>query len=194
MGSDQPNLTKRPDLRQNPSPKSSFAVQFRWRNRTPGFSDTRRDAPPAKAKGLISWLNRNLSRQSPAAKGFFHRFFSHLRWSDPSEPSVIDFASSRRFSTAIHSTSPDLPCTIYFDDMQWKALYCFRHKTRTPPDKPPSMHDVVRWIAKLGGYLGRKQDPPPGTQVLWKGIQRVDDIVETASVFTNFGADPPRPP
>lgn len=92
--------------------------------------------------------------------------------------------------TWLSRTSPDLPCTIYFDDMQWKALYCFRHKTRTPPEDPPPMREVVRWIAKLGGYLGRKRDPPPGTQVLWKGIQRVDDIVETASVFTNFGADP----
>jgi len=92
--------------------------------------------------------------------------------------------------TWLSRTSPNRPCTIYFEDMQWKALYCFLNKTRTPPNKTPPLRDVVRWIAKLGGYLGRKSDPPPGTQVMWKGLQRADDIVETVRVFTNFGSDP----
>ena len=92
--------------------------------------------------------------------------------------------------TWLARTEPNRPCTIYFEDMQWKALYCFRNKTTTPPTKTPPLRDVVRWIAKLGGYLGRNSDPPPGTQVLWKGLQRFDDIVETVKVFTNFGADP----
>jgi hypothetical protein len=52
-------------------------------------------------------------------------------------------------------TNPHLLSTLHFDDMQCKALYCFRHMTRTPPDDPPSMQDVMRGIARLGGYLGR---------------------------------------
>jgi hypothetical protein len=34
---------------------------------------------------------------------------------------------------------------------------------------PLLLGDAVRIVAKLGGYLGRKNDPPPGHQILWQG-------------------------
>ncbi len=30
---------------------------------------------------------------------------------------------------------------------------------------------AVRWIARLGGFLGRRRDGEPGVQVLWRGFQ-----------------------
>ena len=85
--------------------------------------------------------------------------------------------------TWLGRTSPDLPCTIYFEDEQWKALYCFHNKTPTPQKHVPAIREVIGWIAQLGGHLGRNSDRPPGTQVLWEGLQRADDIVETAKIF-----------
>ena len=36
--------------------------------------------------------------------------------------------------------------------------------------KPPTLlGETVRLLASIGGYLGRKKDPPPGHQVLWQG-------------------------
>ena len=36
--------------------------------------------------------------------------------------------------------------------------------------KPPTLlGEAVRLLASIGGYLGRKKDPPPGHQVLWQG-------------------------
>ena len=32
-------------------------------------------------------------------------------------------------------------------------------------------------LAKLGGYLARKSDPPPGNTVMWRGLKRLNDIV-----------------
>jgi len=29
--------------------------------------------------------------------------------------------------------------------------------------------EAVQIVANLGGYLGRKKDPPPGHQVMWRG-------------------------
>jgi hypothetical protein len=29
--------------------------------------------------------------------------------------------------------------------------------------------EAVRLVAKIGGYLGRKGDPPPGHQLIWQG-------------------------
>jgi hypothetical protein len=31
-------------------------------------------------------------------------------------------------------------------------------------------------LARLGGYLGRKNDPPPGNLVVWRGLSRLNDI------------------
>jgi hypothetical protein len=37
-------------------------------------------------------------------------------------------------------------------------------------------HYLVQ-IAKLGGYLARAKDPPPGNLVLWRGLTRLTDIL-----------------
>jgi len=42
-------------------------------------------------------------------------------------------------------------------------------------------HYIIR-IAKLGGYLGRANDPAPGNTVMWRGIARLTDIVLGASI------------
>ena len=31
-------------------------------------------------------------------------------------------------------------------------------------------------LARLGGYLARSSDPPPGNTVLWRGLSRLTDI------------------
>ena len=40
------------------------------------------------------------------------------------------------------------------------------------------MKDVVRWIARLGGFLARKQDGDPGTIVIWRGWKRLNDLTQ----------------
>ena len=92
--------------------------------------------------------------------------------------------------TWLGRTKPNQPCTIYFEDNQWKALSCFLTRKPTPQKNVPTIRDVVGWIAKLGGHLGRKCDREPGAQVLWEGIQRADDIIETVKVFTTFAHGP----
>ena len=92
--------------------------------------------------------------------------------------------------TWLGRTHANRPCTIYFEDNQWKALSCFIRRKPIPQKTVPSIKEVVGWIAKLGGHQGRKCDGPPGTQVLWEGIPRADDIIETVKLFTNFDHGP----
>ena len=40
-------------------------------------------------------------------------------------------------------------------------------------------------MATLGGFLGRNSDGEPGTQTLWIGLQRLDDIVTMWRVMTD---------
>ena len=43
---------------------------------------------------------------------------------------------------------------------------------------PPCASEVIRRIAGLGGFLGRKGDGEPGVKTLWLGWQRVRDFAE----------------
>ena len=40
-------------------------------------------------------------------------------------------------------------------------------------------------IARLGGYLARAKDPPPGNIVMWRGISRLNDIALGANLKIN---------
>jgi hypothetical protein len=42
---------------------------------------------------------------------------------------------------------------------------------------PRTIARYVVVIAKLGGYLDREQDPPPGNMVVWRGLTRLADIL-----------------
>jgi hypothetical protein len=87
--------------------------------------------------------------------------------------------------------TPQVPCTVYFEEAQWKALLAYIHKNPVPPAEPPSLHQALRSVASLGGFLGRKSDGNPGTQTLWRGLQRLDDITETYKVFAPLAHSPP---
>ena len=44
--------------------------------------------------------------------------------------------------------------------------------TWSAPEKPSVSHYLVA-VAKLGGYLARAKDPPPGNMVIWRGLTRL---------------------
>jgi len=39
-----------------------------------------------------------------------------------------------------------------------------------------TLSDYLTQIARLGGYLARAHDPPPGNTVIWRGWSRLMDI------------------
>ena len=80
---------------------------------------------------------------------------------------------------------PQAPCTVYFEEAEWKALMVFTTTNPVAPAQPPTLRDALRRVATLGGFLGRNSDGEPGTQTLWIGLQRLDDIVIMWRVMTD---------
>lgn len=78
--------------------------------------------------------------------------------------------------TKLGREHPDVPCTLYFSEAEWKALVTYINRDAALPDKPPTLREATRMVASLGGFLGRKCDGEPGTQTLWLGLQRLDDL------------------
>jgi hypothetical protein len=70
---------------------------------------------------------------------------------------------------------PRLSCAAVFSEAEWKSAYVIGRKQPVPAT-PPLLGEMVRWIAELGGYLGRKGDGPPGPQTMWIGLQRTRDF------------------
>lgn len=80
------------------------------------------------------------------------------------------------FSLMLARTAPDMDCEIVFDPREWRAAYIVV-KRCPPPLTPPGLNEVIRLVASLGGYLGRKHDGPPGAKAMWIGLQRLRDFV-----------------
>jgi hypothetical protein len=93
--------------------------------------------------------------------------------------------------TMLGRETPEVPCTVFFKDIEWKALCCYTQKTSLAPEKPPTLGEAMLMVGALGGHLGRRGDGPPGTQVLWRGIQRLDTATEMYSILVN--QDSPHP-
>ncbi len=85
--------------------------------------------------------------------------------------------------TKLGRETPSVPCTVFFEEYEWQALAAFVARQPAPPKEPPTLREAVRMVAGLGGFLGRKGDGEPGTETLWRGLQRLDDIAEAYRVF-----------
>ena len=74
----------------------------------------------------------------------------------------------------VNRVSPDLPARLVFTDTEIDLLQ------RLVPAKAGTRERAVgaflTRLARLGGYLGRVRDPPPGNMVLWRGMARLTDI------------------
>lgn len=79
------------------------------------------------------------------------------------------------FLTVMGRTCPDIPCDVVFEAEEWQAVYVVA-KHKAPPDKPPSLNEMICLMATFGGFLNRKGDGEPGVQTVWIGLQRTRDF------------------
>ena len=55
-------------------------------------------------------------------------------------------------------------------------------RRQEPPATPPTLNEMIRMIATLGGYVNRRSTQP-GPQTLWLGLQRVHDLSTAWEAF-----------
>lgn len=76
--------------------------------------------------------------------------------------------------TMAHRAQPDAPADTAFTPTEVAILDHLSGPTPPPPRRTLTIY--VTALAKLGGYLARAHDPPPGNMVLWRGLTRLTDI------------------
>ncbi len=69
---------------------------------------------------------------------------------------------------------PNLPCDLFYSTEEWKVICIVSKKKR---NSIPTLSEINIMVAKLGGYLGRKNDAPPGPKNMWTGLRRLRDLV-----------------
>lgn len=73
---------------------------------------------------------------------------------------------------------PEEPCTMFLEEEEWKVLYCIANRTSTASQTAPTIKEAVSYLAKLGGFLGRKGDGEPGAKVIWKGLNELNTVLK----------------
>lgn len=71
---------------------------------------------------------------------------------------------------------PNEPCTSMFTEIEWKLAFRGAQSSILPfPKETPTLQEMSKLVAMLGGYQKRKD--PPGIQTVWRGIVRLMDMV-----------------
>jgi len=73
-------------------------------------------------------------------------------------------------------TQPQVLAHVLFEDQEWRTAYLLNKKK--PPKNVPPLNAVVRLVAQLGGFLGRKGDGEPGAKTLWRGMQTLSSFIQ----------------
>ncbi len=56
--------------------------------------------------------------------------------------------------------TPDVPCSTFFEEDEWKALTAHAERKTVVTAAPPSLYEVLIMIARLGGYMKRQEKAP----------------------------------
>jgi Transposase DNA-binding len=88
--------------------------------------------------------------------------------------------------TMLNRSSPDASPALALTDAEIGLLdHLVRDKGQKPLRRRTLSHYLTK-IARLGGYLARASDPPPGNTVMWRGLSRLTDIALGATVGANI--------
>jgi hypothetical protein len=87
--------------------------------------------------------------------------------------------------TMVHRTNPKTSADVVFTETEIAILNHVAGESQKMP--PKNVAYYLLFVAKLGGYLARKSDGPPGNTVLWRGLSRLTDIHLGYTLAKNVG-------
>ena len=76
------------------------------------------------------------------------------------------------------------PASEFFCALECRLAYALHRKK---PPASPKLKEVMRLIAMLGGFIGRKGDGEPGVKTLWQGMHDLRLAVQAAEILREAG-------
>jgi hypothetical protein len=91
--------------------------------------------------------------------------------------------------TMLNRSSPDASPALALTEAEIGLLdHLVKDKDQKLRRRKTLSHYLTK-IARLGGYLARASDPPPGNTVMWRGLSRLTDIALGATVGAKFAGN-----
>ena len=87
--------------------------------------------------------------------------------------------------TMLNRTEPDLEPALVLTEIEIKVLDHLIPDPAADPSPARTLSLYLVKIARLGGYLARAKDPPPGNIVMWRSLSRLNDIALGAALQIN---------
>jgi hypothetical protein len=85
--------------------------------------------------------------------------------------------------TYIARIKPEAPCTIFFEEEEWKLLYSAGNRKKEEPEKPYGIGEAVRYLGNLGGPKRAPSDGPPGVKTIWEGLNVLNILLAYRECF-----------
>lgn len=82
----------------------------------------------------------------------------------------------------IGRSCPDISCECVFSKEEWQTAFVVLYRKK-PPKRPPTLNEMTRMVASLGGYLNRKSDLEPGIKTIWIGIRNLQEHLKAKEAF-----------
>ena len=100
---------------------------------------------------------------------------------------VMSIVAWRIFWVTLNArTTPDAPATTFLTNIECNILAAKFPKV-IQKKQIPTFSQAVNCIARLGGFLGRKNDGEPGITHMWRGLKKFAAMIEGVEMFDNCG-------
>jgi len=78
---------------------------------------------------------------------------------------------------------PEQDCGVCFSEEEWQLLWARQHgRPWREDDGKPKLGEVIKWLGRLGGHLGRKKDPMPGAECLGKALYALELLLQGRAI------------
>ena len=89
--------------------------------------------------------------------------------------------------THLAREQPDLPASNEFTQDEIDAVILLRDRRKRVTGRKlgdvPTMGELVRWVADLGGYTGKSSGGPPGATVIGRGLERIATAAQVVALM-----------
>ncbi len=86
--------------------------------------------------------------------------------------------------TMMNRETEQVPASISLTETEIRILD--KLFPRKDARKRKILSEYITKIARLGGYLARSSDPPPGNQVIWRGMRKLHEIHSGVKIADDF--------
>jgi hypothetical protein len=83
--------------------------------------------------------------------------------------------------------SPEADILTCFTEEEVRVIKHYRSEHLRKKSQSLTLHEAVRTVAQMGGFLARKSDGEPGAMTLWRGLESLTAMVQGWQLAKTYG-------